>query len=122
MHTGKGAHGKIVGELFTAQGGICYLCGGGMDFGYMPGSITWATLDHIVPLVRGGTWLPDNLAAAHRGCNTWKRNALLEELPDMREGWPGTFRTARSFQSLPVDGDACPVEGVTERETEGDAK
>lgn len=77
---------KLVSELFAAQGGVCYLCGGGMDLG--PGTITWASLDHIVPLSRGGTWEPDNLAAAHRGCNTWKRNALIEELPELRTGWP----------------------------------
>jgi hypothetical protein len=97
----KGGHAKLVADLFSEQQGICYLCGGGMDLGYMPGSITWASLDHKVPLKRGGTWDRSNLAAAHRGCNTWKRDAFLEQLPDMRPGWPGTLMTANSFESLP---------------------
>lgn len=72
---------KFVDPFFEAQEGRCYLCGGLMDRDYMPGSVTWATVDHIVPLSRGGTWDAENLAAAHRGCNTWKRNSLLSELP-----------------------------------------
>ena len=75
---------RLIDQLYDAQGGICYLCGAPMDREYTKGSITWASIDHIVPLCRGGTWHPSNLAAAHRGCNTWKRDSLLEELPDIR--------------------------------------
>jgi 5-methylcytosine-specific restriction endonuclease McrA len=92
----RGSNAGLVAELFEEQSGICYLCGAGMDLSYTPGSITWASLDHKVPLSLGGTWDRSNLAVAHRGCNTWKRDARLEQLPDMRPGWPGTFVTPSS--------------------------
>jgi 5-methylcytosine-specific restriction endonuclease McrA len=46
-------------------------------------AIARATIDHVIPLCRGGTNDDENRKAAHRGCNVWKRDALLEELPDL---------------------------------------
>jgi 5-methylcytosine-specific restriction endonuclease McrA len=39
-----------------------------------------ATIDHIVPLSRGGSDDPDNLRAAHHSCNASKGDLLDEEL------------------------------------------
>jgi 5-methylcytosine-specific restriction endonuclease McrA len=47
---------RRVGDL------VCYLCGA-------PGA---DTLDHVVPVTRGGGNEPDNLRPAHRRCNTLK--------------------------------------------------
>jgi 5-methylcytosine-specific restriction endonuclease McrA len=69
-----------IGELFAQQEGRCYLCGGLMYLEREAG-IARATIDHVVPLCRGGANDDDNRKAAHRGCNVWKRDALLEELP-----------------------------------------
>lgn len=71
-----------VGELFHQQDGICYLCGGQMYLEREAG-IARATVDHVVPLCRGGSNDDENRKAAHRGCNVWKRDALLDELPAM---------------------------------------
>lgn len=40
---------------------------------------TGRTLDHIVPLSRGGPNRPDNLQAAHGSCNSRKHNRLTSE-------------------------------------------
>lgn len=69
-----------IAELFQQQEGRCYLCGGLMYLDRESG-IARATIDHVVPLCRGGTNEDANRKAAHRGCNVWKRDALLEELP-----------------------------------------
>lgn len=37
------------------------------------------TVDHIVPLARGGKSTPSNLAAACRGCNSRKHSKTAEE-------------------------------------------
>jgi len=49
--------------------GPCYLCGG-----------TAEALDHVVPLARGGSNLPDNLKPICRHCNSRKGAHLLSEL------------------------------------------
>lgn len=45
--------------------GVCHLCG-------QPGA---DTLDHLVPLSKGGTNDPSNLRPAHRACNSRKGNS-----------------------------------------------
>jgi hypothetical protein len=37
------------------------------------------TIDHIIPLSRGGTWREENLVVACKDCNEKKRNNLMEE-------------------------------------------
>lgn len=48
--------------LRLPRGGVCHLCG-------EPGA---DTLDHVVPLSRGGSNGVGNLRPAHRGCNSRK--------------------------------------------------
>lgn len=58
---------------------ICYLC---------LLSVTddnW-TLDHVIPLKRGGLHTEENLKVAHIHCNSRKSNKLLEELPLRADG------------------------------------
>lgn len=69
-------------ELFKMQEGRCYLCGGLMYLERDAG-VARATIDHVIPLSKGGTNDDDNRLAAHRGCNVWKRDALPSELPPL---------------------------------------
>lgn len=39
------------------------------------------TLEHVIPLARGGQHHPNNWGLAHRRCNTEKGDRLPEELP-----------------------------------------
>lgn len=46
------------------------------------------TIDHVIPLDRGGNHIPDNLVAACLSCNTSRRNKLVEEwLPFQKLLW-----------------------------------
>lgn len=59
--------------VIARDNGVCYLCGRqpqGYDL----------TLDHVIPLVRGGSHTMDNLRVACRSCNSKKGTKLLEEL------------------------------------------
>jgi 5-methylcytosine-specific restriction endonuclease McrA len=53
--------------------GICYYCGGR----FPPRTLT---MDHLVPLVRGGRSTKGNLVPACKECNTNKRHRLAFEL------------------------------------------
>lgn len=50
----------------------CYLCGDGL---------TWdvASIDHVLPVSRGGTNAVQNLRWSHRQCNRVKSDLLLDE-------------------------------------------
>jgi len=74
--------GAVVGDRFTRRevfdrdGWICQLCLAPIDWN-LSGRGRWApALDHIVPLVHGGSHTWDNVQAAHSGCNARKRDRL----------------------------------------------
>lgn len=52
--------------------GVCYYCRGRFAVGKL-------TMDHVVPLVRGGKSTKSNLVPACRECNVQKRNLLPGE-------------------------------------------
>ena len=60
-------------EIFERDAHQCYLCGRGVPPGF-------ETIDHVVPLARGGAHVPDNLRLACRSCNSRKGTRLLGEL------------------------------------------
>lgn len=59
----RGAPGRFTAEQAQARidyfGGLCWVCGG-------PGD----TLDHVIPLARGGSNWPSNLRPACQSCNS----------------------------------------------------
>ena len=61
--------------VFEKSDGVCELCG-------KPLYKANYTLDHIVPLSRGGTNSIKNLRAVHEGCNKMKGNMTDEELAE----------------------------------------
>lgn len=58
--------------------GICYYCGGN----FKPGNLT---MDHIVPLARGGRSTKDNLVVCCKACNTKKKTLLPIEWEEYME-------------------------------------
>lgn len=68
--------------ILVAQEGCCAYCGCAVDVDAPRFAPHKATVDHIVPLTRGGTNWPDNLAVACPACNTSKGNRLLSEWTD----------------------------------------
>ena len=55
--------------------GICHYCGGKFPASKL-------TMDHIVPIVRGGESTKGNVAPACKECNTRKKYRLLMEWED----------------------------------------
>jgi 5-methylcytosine-specific restriction endonuclease McrA len=66
-------------KLYESCDGICYLCDEPVDFTAPTKHPKSATLDHIVPLARGGTHDEGNCALACYRCNVRKKDKLPEE-------------------------------------------
>ena len=69
--------GKQRNQLAHQQGWRCYYCGDKMH--KMTRGRKKTTLDHKVPLSRGGLTTQDNLTAACQECNQKKGNLTEEE-------------------------------------------
>lgn len=61
-------------SLYERDGGVCWLCGGLCDINADPNANEYPSVDHIVPISKGGkdTW--DNVRLAHRQCNSMRFN------------------------------------------------
>jgi 5-methylcytosine-specific restriction endonuclease McrA len=56
--------------LRERDGDLCWCCGNRMVFGGPhPNRGRAATIEHVLPRSRGGTWALDNLRLCHVGCN-----------------------------------------------------
>lgn len=59
--------------------GICHYCGGQ----FPPDELT---MDHLIPIVRGGKSVRGNVAPACKGCNNRKKHMLPLEWEEYMEG------------------------------------
>ena len=72
-------------KLYERDNGVCYICGemcdwedyGVRDCGTIICGDRYPSIEHIVPASRGGSHTWDNVALAHRHCNTMKSNHLI---------------------------------------------
>lgn len=62
--------------VFERDEWICNICSELIDKRLRGNNWMRATLDHVIPLSRGGTHTYDNVAAAHWRCNMEKGNQL----------------------------------------------
>lgn len=63
------------------DGWICQLCDEPVDPEADRHSAAGASMDHRIPVSRGGTHTMDNVQLAHRGCNSRKKDRLPGERP-----------------------------------------
>lgn len=68
------------GQIFNRDGWTCHLCGGKVDKSLSRLDSFGATIDHLIPLSRGGSDDIENVATAHRVCNTRRSNRDLVTL------------------------------------------
>lgn len=67
------------------------------------------TVDHIIPLARGGRHAAENLRPAHRACNSWKCDRLPLELTGLSTPSPGEvdeWEERRRAKANAIRGDA----------------
>lgn len=66
-------------ELYRRDSGVCYICGGVCDWddkqernGAFIAGNAYPSIDHVIPLAKGGLHSWDNVRLAHRRCNSMK--------------------------------------------------
>lgn len=72
-------------QLANRDLGICWLCGESVNWddsyytneGTFIAGDDYPSIDHVIPLVKGGLHSWDNVRLAHRKCNTLKRDRLI---------------------------------------------
>ena len=68
-----------------SQGRECWICGLPIDYGAPQGTPLCFECDELVPVSRGGSpWDKDNVDAAHRCCNNWRRAKSVSEVMAVR--------------------------------------
>lgn len=75
-------------QLYERDNGVCWLCGGACDLNdYVVQGETivcgnsYPSIDHVIPLSKGGKHAWNNVKLAHRGCNSVKRDRILTPPP-----------------------------------------
>ena len=63
-------------EVFEAHGWVCVVCKKTIDRRRRYPDWKSATIDHVVPLSKGGTHTLDNVAPAHLKCNLDKGDSM----------------------------------------------
>lgn len=66
------------------DGDDCWRCGHPMRFGAPYNLGKAATIEHLIPLSRGGTWVLENLVLCHVGCNRHMADNPPEQKERMR--------------------------------------
>ena len=69
-------HGVSAMELFNRDGAGCSICGSDIDMTLRHPDLLSATVDHVLPVSRGGGHEPENLALAHLTCNVTKQSRV----------------------------------------------
>ena len=76
-------------KLYARDGGVCWLCGKMCDYedkeyrvsesghGYLATGPNYPSVDHIVPLSKGGTHTWSNVKLAHKHCNSKKCDKII---------------------------------------------
>lgn len=81
----NGARRRHVVRWLRSQGRPCWICGLPIDYGVPPGNPGAFECDELVPVSRGGSPFDrDNVAAAHRCCNNWRRARSVAEVSAVR--------------------------------------
>ena len=71
-------------QVRARDGDDCWRCGHPMRFGGIPNRGKAATIEHLTPLSKGGSWKLDNLVLCHVGCNRHMKDFPPEHKERMR--------------------------------------
>lgn len=74
--------------LYRRDSGVCYLCGGKCDWNDRDKEkntcgANYPTIDHIIPVARGGLHAWNNVRLAHFICNALKSDEVMEGTEDL---------------------------------------
>ena len=64
-------------RLIKRDKGICYLCGKHVDIRLEPNHDLYPSIEHVVPVAKGGMHTWENVKLAHRKCNYLKSDEII---------------------------------------------
>jgi hypothetical protein len=82
-------------DVFERDSWMCGLCGETIDRSLKHPHKMSATIDHIIPLSRGGRHTLSNVQAAHKSCNSRKRDRIARTYTQA-DGAEGNYRQPRN--------------------------
>lgn len=86
-------------DIWVKQGGLCVGCGSRFLWSLGEDKYVKCTIDHIIPVSRGGTNWPSNLQLLCSPCNDSKGAKLMEEWHDRPDGAIASERiSSRGFR------------------------
>ena len=69
-------HKTLTDAVVARDGAICHLCTKPIDLTLSGHDLMGLTIDHVIPIARGGSHTLDNLKPAHRTCNARKSSRM----------------------------------------------
>lgn len=66
-------------KLVMRDGCICHICGKRVNMNADTNANEYGSIDHVIPVSKGGTHTWDNVKLAHRGCNSIKNSKVFYE-------------------------------------------
>ena len=82
MKNGKVNWDISIERLMKRDGGNCYLCNKTVDIKADTNDDRYPSIEHVIPICKGGTHTWDNVKLAHRGCNVAKGTEIIGELAE----------------------------------------
>jgi 5-methylcytosine-specific restriction endonuclease McrA len=70
-------------DIFGRDRGICYLCNQAIDYDLSRPNQMSFSIDHIIPISKGGDDTPDNVASSHLSCNQSKHTKVIDRLTNL---------------------------------------
>ena len=77
---GKVDYSITLSKVIKKNKSVCAICGGIVNKKVHSNHDDYPSIDHIIPVTKGGTHTWDNVQLAHRRCNNLKRDIIPEEL------------------------------------------
>lgn len=74
MTNGERDYGITLQKVYERDNGICKICGNPVNMNVDPLDNEYGSIDHIIPLSKGGTHQWKNVQLAHRICNSIKKD------------------------------------------------
>lgn len=76
---GKVDYSITLKKLFERDKGICHICGKKVNVCVDANDNEYGSIDHVLPVSKGGTHTWDNVKLAHRICNSLKKDNIYIE-------------------------------------------
>jgi 5-methylcytosine-specific restriction endonuclease McrA len=86
----KGRRAKLKKQVRARDGDNCWRCGHPMRFGGLPNVGKAATIEHVVPVSKGGGWALENLRLCQVGCNRHLKDHKPQQKERMRINLPAS--------------------------------